>query len=206
VVSLAQPVQVRLGVRRCRCRRESDLEEAELESVGPESFSLLVKRYQSLVFKYVYNIVRDYHLTQDLAQEIFVKVHRKFFSYDSRHPFSTWLLKIAHNHAIDYLRRQKLETVSIEASAESGILADHLRSAYPTPSVQYEKTLQKEGVREAIFSLPVDFRSVIVLRYLDRVKLEEIAWILNVPLGTVKSRINRARQLLQSRLKEKQIK
>lgn len=168
----------------------------------PEAFSHLVRRYENLLFKYVFGIVRDFHLTQDLTQEIFVKVARNFYAYNSRFPFSTWLLKVAHNHAVDFLRKRRVETVSMETPTEGGALFECIPADSPPPSHAYERSQKGDAIRSAIFDLPLDYRSVVVLRYLDGVKLEEIAWILNVPLGTVKSRINRARQMLQARLGE----
>lgn len=192
------------GAGRRRRRRGAETEAPRVETVhgfsDPEAFSHLVQRYENLLFKYVFNIVRDYHLTQDLTQEIFVKVARNFSAYNSRYTFSTWLLKVAHNHAVDFLRKRRVETVSMETPTEGGALAECLPADCPPPSHAYERTQTGDQIKTAIFALPLEYRSVIVLRYLDGVKLEEIAWILNVPLGTVKSRINRARQLLQSRL------
>lgn len=171
--------------------------------VSPEEFTLYVAKYQNLLFKYIFNIVHDYYLTQDLAQEVFAKVYRSLERYDPRYPFSTWLLKIAHNHSIDHLRRRRLDTVSYDAESNGRPVVREGR--LPTAKAadhQVERNHIKDRIEEAIFSLSVEYSTVIVLRYLDGRKLEEIAYIQKIPLGTVKSRINRARQILQARLSD----
>lgn len=168
----------------------------------PDNFARLVDRYQRLLFKYVYNIFRDYHLAQDLSQEIFLKVYASLSTYNIKYPFSTWLLRVAHNYSIDYLRKKKLNLVSLESKVGDTKVADSLAASLPAASRAYELSREREQIKEAIFALDPDYRSVIFLRYIEGVKLEDIAYILNIPLGTVKSRINRARLLLQRRLKD----
>lgn len=168
----------------------------------PDNFSRLVDRYQRLLFKYVYNIFRDYHLAQDLSQEIFLKVYASLSTYNIKYPFSTWLLRVAHNYSIDHLRKKKLNLVSLETKLGDTKVADSLAASLPAASRAYELSREREQIKEAIFALDPDYRSVIFLRYIEGVKLEDIAYILNIPLGTVKSRINRARLLLQRRLKD----
>ncbi|MBI4869316.1 MAG: sigma-70 family RNA polymerase sigma factor [Candidatus Wallbacteria bacterium] len=166
----------------------------------PRNFSLVVEKYQTIVFRYVFNMVHDYHQAEDLTQEIFAKVYRFLPSYNAKYPFSAWLLRIAHNHAVDYTRLRRLQTVPYEAVAnEDSIAEDH--SVFVAPeSVGPDEVSQRKFIQDAIYALPVDNRAVIVLRYLEGVKLEEIAYILGIPLGTVKSRINRARLVLQRAL------
>lgn len=179
-------------------------EGATAREPDPEFFRGLVEQYQGLVFKYVYQIVRDYHLTQDLSQEVFLKVYRRFHTYDARHLLSTWLLKVAHNHAVDHLRKRRVATVSMERGVGEGgqPLVDSLPQAQPDALRLVERRDQRSIIRNTIYSMPPDQRGVLVLRYLEGRKLEEIAYILGLPLGTVKSRINRARQVLQARLRE----
>ena len=168
----------------------------------PDNFARLVDRYQRLLFKYVYNIFRDYHLAQDLSQEIFLKVYASLSTYNIKYPFSTWLLRVAHNYSIDYLRKKKLNLVSLETKLGDTKVADSLAASLPAASHAYEQSREREQIKAAIFALDPDYRSVIFLRYIEGVKLEDIGYILGIPLGTVKSRINRARLLLQRRLKD----
>lgn len=168
----------------------------------PDNFARLVDRYQRLLFKYVFNIFRDYHLAQDLSQEIFLKVYASLSTYNIKYPFSTWLLRVAHNYSIDYLRKKKLNLVSLESKVGDTKVADSLAASLPAASRAFELSRERDQIKEAIFALDPDYRSVIFLRYIEGVKLEDIGYILNIPLGTVKSRINRARLLLQRRLKD----
>jgi len=168
----------------------------------PDHFARLVDCYQGLLFKYVYSVFHDYHLAEDLSQEIFLKVYGSLSHYNAKYPFSTWLLRVAHNYSIDLLRKKKLTIVSMESKVGDSRVSDSLVASLPAASMTYEQTRERELIKEAIFSLDPDYRSVIFLRYIEEVKLEDIAYILGIPLGTVKSRINRARILLQRRLKE----
>jgi RNA polymerase sigma-70 factor (ECF subfamily) len=186
-----------LKKHRSRTRRPSEPVEQRPIFRDPRNFSLVVETYQNVVFRYVYNMVHDYHLAEDLTQEIFAKVYRSLPSYNARYPFSAWLLRIAHNHGIDHLRQRKLQTVSYDSISNDESLTGAARHLQSAASPTSDEHAQRVVIQEAIYSLSVDYRSVIVLRYLDGVKLEEIAYILAIPIGTVKSRINRARQILQ---------
>ncbi len=167
----------------------------------PRNFSLVVQTYQTMVFRYVFNMVHDYHLAEDLTQEIFAKVYRSLPTYNAKYPFSAWLLRIAHNHGIDHIRQRKMQTVSYDSLANDEALAESHRTLQ-SAATYTEDAAQRLVIQEAIYSLSVDYRSVIILRYLGGVKLEEIAYILGIPIGTVKSRINRARQILQQQLRQ----
>lgn len=175
------------------------------ESLGSEFFESLVRQYQGLVYQYVFQMVRDFHLTQDLSQEVFLKVYRNLSRYDSRYLLSTWLLRIAHNHTVDYLRKKRVETVSMEqpAPATGAPLLESLPDQGPFPSEIVARRQRRRWIQETIYSMPLEARGILVLRYLEGKKLEEIAYILDLPLGTVKSRINRARSTLQRRLRNR---
>lgn len=197
---------------RSRARRRTrhllrDAAEVPLGPAGtpdPDFFRQVVEQYQGLVFKYVHQLVRDHHLTQDLSQEVFLKVFRRFETYDPRHTLSTWLLRIAHNHVLDHLKKRKLRTVSIEQpTGATGVpLMEVLPRAQPDALQVVEARDRKERIKRAIDAMPVDQRGVLVLRYLEGRKLQDIAYILGVPIGTVKSRIQRARAGLQQKLRE----
>lgn len=168
----------------------------------PAVFDALVERYQRVVFRYVFHLVRDFHLTQDLSQEVFLKVYRRFHTYDARHLLSTWLLRVAHNHTVDYLRQRRLPTVSMEAAAPGSEVP--LRDALPGKAADAAELVvdraQGEAVERTIEAMPLEHRSVLLLRFAEGRSYEEISFILGVPKGTVKSRINRARAHLQRSL------
>lgn len=190
-----------------RLLREPDQEtlEVRLDCSGfplPEDFEELVGRYQDLVFQYVHQMVRDHHLTEDLSQEIFLKVYRKFSRYDPTYLLSTWILRVAHNHVVDHLRRRRVPTVSMEqpTGQGEGTLADSLPQARPEPAEMVERRDGRRRLQEAIYSMPLEQRSVLVLRFLEGRGLSEIAYISNLAVGTVKSRLARARSELRGRL------
>lgn len=168
----------------------------------PGEFEGLVRRYQGLIFQHVHQMVRDYHLTQDLSQEIFLKVFRRLSSYDPRYVFSTWLLRVAHNHVLDHWKKRRVKTVSIEQPIRAGetTLAESLPQRRPTPGEVVERRDGRRRIRAAIYDLPLEQRGVLILRFLEGRKIDEIAYILDLPPGTVKSRLHRARLELQGRL------
>lgn len=172
---------------------------------APADFEVLIRDYQALVFRYVYQLVQDHHLTEDLSQEVFLKAYRSFDGYDPRYVFSTWLLRVAHSYVIDHLRKSRLTTVSLEQPVgESGLpLGDSLPQAGPEPGEQLAERDMVTRVRKVIDGLPLEVRGVLVLRFIEGRKLEEIGYILDLPVGTVKSRLNRARTTLRERLTEK---
>lgn len=201
-MSLGKLLKVRKNRQRVREKPEEPDPLSGNLIKDPANFALLVTRYQKLLFKYVYSIFRDYHLAQDLSQEIFIKIYGSLEGYNARYPFSTWLLRVAHNYCIDYLRKKKLQLVSLEAKVGDQMVSNSILASLPPASREYERNRERDVIKEAIFALDSDYRSVIFLRYLEGIKLEEISYILGIPLGTVKSRINRARQLLQRKLRE----
>jgi RNA polymerase sigma-70 factor (ECF subfamily) len=172
------------------------------------AFRDLVRRYERPVFSLLYRMVRDRALAEDLAQETFIKVLNGIRSYNPQYKFSSWLFKIAHNAAIDHLRRRELETLSLDGSphATGG-------DARRTPALQLgdrgESPLHHVEARElgaaieqAIARLRPEYRSCIVLRFVEGYSYEEIAEILDVPLGTVKTHIHRARNELRRYLED----
>lgn len=177
-------------------------EDAELVTgalAGSESaFRELVLRYQRPVHGLILRMVRDRALAEDLAQEVFIKAFRALDTFDQRRKFSSWLFKIAHNTAIDQLRRRQVETVPLETPDEEK--AD-LLALLPDPKGESPDTLLKrrslaEAIGTAIGQLRVDYREVVVLRFQEGLAYEEIAEITGLPLGTVKTHLHRARKAL----------
>lgn len=163
----------------------------------------LIRRYQRPVFSLVYRMVRDRELAEDLAQETFIKVLNAIDSYRPEYKFSSWIFKIANNAAIDQLRRRGLNTLSLDGSphAES---ADAIEATTLQISDGAENQLDEVASRElgsqievAINQLRPEYRSCIILRHIDGRPYEEIAEMLDLPLGTVKTYIHRARNELR---------
>ena len=167
-----------------------------------DRFSELVARYEKRVINYVYRITHRYEEAHDLAQEIFVKVFLAIDRYDPKYQFSTWLFRIAQNSAIDALRKKSIAEVPIsrptddEPSGKERDFADGGVSPYRALKV---KQLGK-AIDKAVENLPPDYRELIQLRHFAELSYEEIATMKKLPLGTVKNKLFRARNLLKDAL------
>lgn len=161
-----------------------------------EAFAALVRRHERAVFNLVARIIRDRTAAEDLSQETFVKAYRKLETYDSAYPFANWILRIAHNTAIDYLRRPSLPLSSIDdvgASGDRRPVADQLVSGDPSPESVLARRDVADQLNRAVASLRPEYRRLVILRYQEELGLEAIAEITGLPLGTVKSYLHRAR-------------
>ena len=159
----------------------------------------LVHRFERPVYNLVARMVRDRTLAEDLAQDAFVKAFGRLDSYQpSQGKFSNWLFKIAHNTAIDHLRRSELDTVPLDAGDSEradfhAILSD---PDAPTPLDRAVRTDLASALSAAVGRLRPEYREVIVLRHQEGLAYEEISEIAGLPLGTVKTYIHRARKEL----------
>lgn len=166
------------------------------------AYTELVKRYQPQVQAVCLKMVHNRETALDLTQETFVKAFSALGTFDRAYTFSTWLYKIARNTCIDHFRRSKLETFSLDAPLRTR--DGEIDRDFPSPVHTPEKylLLKEKGrlISEAIDSLPDKYREVIHMRHNQELPYEEIAEMLRVPLGTVKARLFRARELLKKRL------
>ncbi|MCX6551701.1 MAG: sigma-70 family RNA polymerase sigma factor [Acidobacteria bacterium] len=155
---------------------------------------LLVARHSRVVFNLIARMVRDPGVAEELAQDSFVKAFGALRSFDPSYKFSNWLLRIAQNTAIDHLRRVRPETVSIDAEAPGQPIADLLVDERArSPLDRAEQRDLREALETALAGLRPDYRRLVVLRYLEDASYEDIAAMLDLPLGTVKSHLHRAR-------------
>ncbi len=164
-----------------------------------EAFRLLLREYQTPVFHIALRMLRDREDAEDATQDVFIKVHGALHQYDFRYPFRSWIFRIAHNRCIDYIRKRKMTFLSLDAPApgreeETGWELPDPDAVDPLDAAQAAE--EKELIEEAIGKLGPTLRSAITLRHVEGLRYEEIAQILGVPLGTVKVRIFRARQVL----------
>lgn len=163
----------------------------------------LVRRYERPIFSLVYRMVRDRELAEDLAQETFVKALNAIESYRPEFKFSSWIFKIANNAAIDHLRRRELDTLSLDGSPHAetpeAIEATALQIGDRQETALEEVEARELGgeIETAISRLRPEYRSCILLRHVEGRAYEEIAEILALPLGTVKTYIHRARNELR---------
>jgi len=185
-------------------RMLTDQEVVRHAVIGREAaYRELIRRYQRPVFSLVFRMVRDRELAEDLAQETFVKVLNAIDSYRPEYKFSSWIFKIANNAAIDHLRRRELDTLSLDGSPHAET-ADAIEATTLQIGDESESALDEVANRElgsqieaAIGQLRPEYRNCIILRHIDGRPYEEIAEMLDLPLGTVKTYIHRARNELR---------
>lgn len=187
----------------------SSLEDEKLVRIalsGDESgFKGLLLKYEKPLYFHIKKMIREHEQIEDLVQEVFAKVYRNLSSYSTDYAFSTWIYRIATNHSIDYLRKRKLQTLSIDEPYDSE--DGELKIQLPDEDAETDrKIIRKERkliIHEAIDALPEKYRVVIRLRHMEELSYDEIAEELNLPLGTIKAHIFRARELLYKALIDK---
>jgi len=185
-------------------REKTDQEVVALAKQGSEhAFRELVRRYERPVFSLIFRMVRNKELAEDLSQETFIKVLNAVGTYRPEFKFSSWVFKIANNAAIDHLRKRSLDTLSLEGSPHAQT-PEMIEATALQISERGESQLEEVENRElgrtieaAIDELRPEYRSCILLRHVEGRTYEEIADILNLPLGTVKTYIHRARNELR---------
>jgi RNA polymerase sigma-70 factor (ECF subfamily) len=172
------------------------------------AFRELLRRYERPVFSLVFRMVRDRDTAEDLAQESFIKVLNNIDRYRPEFKFSSWLFKIANNVAIDHLRKRTIDTVSLEGSRYATTTAEAESTAIPVASKDQSALEEMESrelgsaIEKAVASLRPEYRSCILLRHVEDRSYEEIAATLDLPLGTVKTYIHRARHELRQALED----
>ena len=167
-----------------------------------DAFGALVLRHQRGLVNYIFRLVGSRDAATDLAQEVFLKVFVSLDSFDPRYRFTTWLYRIASNGAIDHLRRKHLRTCSLsQPSPEDDAPAPPaIAGNDPNPDDMLRLRELEDRLDRAIGQLPPSYRQLILLRHRHHCRYDEIARITRLPLGTVKNRIFRAREILRERL------
>jgi|SRR5262245_7567287 len=168
----------------------------KLQRGETEAFETLIRRHQKTIFNLVYRMLGDYDEAAEISQEAFLSAYRAIGNFRGEANFSTWLYRIALNHATT--RRKSMNTrqqrnLPIENT-------EPVSDPHPGPAETMEKKEIRERVQQALNSLEPDDATVILLRDLQDVPYEEVARVLEIPVGTVKSRLHRARQALKSEL------
>lgn len=168
-----------------------------------DRFESLVERYQTRLVNYLYRMVRNLDEAHDLTQEVFIRVYQALDRYDSQYRFSTWLFRVAQNAAIDVIRKRRIQLVPLTRRPdEAGEATVDLEIPDGVPSV-LEAMQGREAdaaIRTAIDALPWEYRELILLRHYGELAYEEIAEVKAMPLGTVKNKLFRARQMLKQQL------
>lgn len=182
---------------------DSDLVAATLEG-SQSAYGDLVRRYEGPILGLILRMVRNRGEAEEIAQEVFLKAYNRLASYDRQRKFSSWLFKVAHNATIDHLRRRRVATVPLESSEDDerqliGVLAGPQSEDPELLAVRGELA---RALEEAMSELRPEHREVLLLRLRYGRSYEELADIMGLPLGTVKTHLHRARKRLASLLEE----
>ncbi len=164
------------------------------------AFEVLLDRYKARIFSYVLRLVKNRADAEDLTQETFIKAFKGLASYDPSRPLISWLFRIAHNSVVDLSRKQRTTTVSLDADENPPEIEDGSLSL----EAAAEKRSDEELVERLLRALPEIYREVMILRHKEGLEVAEIARIAQVPVGTVKARLFRAREALQELYKRMQ--
>ena len=171
-----------------------------------DAFREIIRRYERPVFSLVFRMVRDRETAEDLSQDAFIRVLNHLDKYRSEFKLSSWLFKIANNVAIDHLRKRQLDTISMHGSPPASTASDieatsiDLESGGENALDEIEAKELGAEIERAIAKLRPEYRSCIMLRHVEGRSYEEIAATLDLPLGTVKTYIHRARHELRESL------
>ncbi|MDD4363536.1 MAG: sigma-70 family RNA polymerase sigma factor [Atribacterota bacterium] len=185
---------------------QDDLKIIELCLLGnTQQFSNIIEKYKGMVYNLAYRMCGNYHDSEDITQETFVKTFQALSHFNPAFRFSTWLYQIALNVTKDRLKKKKLDSVSLDNNfADGRELQNELTSFQNNknnPENYLDSVEKKEMLQQAMLSLPVQYREIIILRHLQDLSYQELATILKVSPDTARVRLFRAREQLKKILK-----
>jgi RNA polymerase sigma-70 factor (ECF subfamily) len=182
---------------------------ARLAKTGDRgAFADLVELYKDKIYHLGYRMLGNRQEAEDVAQETFLRVYRSMDRYDESMKFSTWIYRIGTNLSIDRLRKRKAMyslDADVAADGEGTDWYGMLASEEPTPEGHVLLSETQRRIREAIEALPKKYKSVVVLKYLHDMSLQEIGDVLDMPVTTVKTRVHRGREFLRKKLEQEDI-
>lgn len=182
-------------------KNPKDISDLELiaSAIGgrEDGFEGLVRRYQRPITGYIFRMLGDYEASLDVSQEVFIKVYNSLSRYSSEYKFSTWLYRIAHNAAIDHMRRNSVSPQSLETENADGTYQLQIECPNPTPEQNRERSEWRTEIDNVVKRLPGAYRELILLRHSQDLSYDEIADVTGLPLGTVKNRLFRAREMMR---------
>jgi len=182
-----------------RSLKDLELVKLAVEKRDQNAFAKLMSRYKDSIFFMVLKMVHNRDDAEDITMESFSKAFNNIERYDQKYAFSTWLFKIATNNCIDFIRKKRLETTSIDKTTENDKgdeIGIDVKSDAPNPEEGMMKAQRVFSVRAHLNKLDVKYRQLIELRYYEELSYEEIAEQLELPLGTVKAQLFRAKDML----------
>jgi len=174
----------------------------EIRKGDQNAYAEIVEIYKNKVYQLCYRILGNRHEAEDAAQEAFVRAYINIHQYNLSMKFSSWLYRIATNLCIDRIRKKKPDFyLDAEVTDTDGLtMYSQLAATDASPEETVESLELQETIQAAILKLPEKYRSVIVLKYIEELSLQEIGEILDLPVGTVKTRIHRGREALRKQL------
>ncbi len=175
----------------------------QIKNGDQNAFAEIVELYKDKVFQLCFRMLGNRHEAEDIAQEAFLRAYVNINSYDTKRKFSTWLYRIATNLSIDRIRKKKPDYYldAEVAGAEGLTMYSQVAADVSLPEDEVESLELQETIQKEILKLPDKYRSVIVLKYIDELSLKEISEILDLPVGTVKTRVHRGREALRNQLR-----
>ncbi|MDG1426861.1 MAG: sigma-70 family RNA polymerase sigma factor [Flavobacteriales bacterium] len=179
--------------------RDLKLIRRALENGDTTAYNELLKLYRDPLYFMLYEKVNDKELAKDLTIESLGKAFNKLHLYTPTYTFSTWLFTVARNHCIDYLRKNRLTTISIDKiilNSEGKASSLDLKSSDLNPEQKLEKKQRIAMLRQVVDSLKPNYRTLVKLRYFKEMTYDEIAIKLDIPIGTVKAQLHRSREQL----------
>ena len=189
-----------------KAREDFKLVDKALQTNDEYAYITLMQRYKRPVYFIILKMVRNVDDAEDLTMEAFAKAFENLHRYKKDYTFSTWLFRIATNNAIDFMRKKKLATLSLDTGHKDGegeSTSMNIKDNNLNPHEEVIKSQKIAFVREFVTKLPPKYQRLIKLRFFQERSYEEIASTLNIPLGTVKAQLYRAREFMYNLLKDR---
>ncbi|MBD2715790.1 MULTISPECIES: RNA polymerase sigma factor [Hymenobacter] len=189
-----------------KAKHDFKLIRAAVENSDEKAYAELMQIYKKPVYHVVLKMVRNPDDAEDLTIEAFAKAFRNLHKFNPEFAFSTWLFRIATNNCIDFIRKNKIKTMSIDSAIKidnGDEITIDFRDQNLNPQETTIKNQKIEIMQHVVSRLPDKYQRLVTLRYFDELSYEEIAQELKAPLGTVKAQLHRARELLYDMVKNK---
>jgi len=188
-----------------KAKLDADLVQHAIDG-DQRAYAELMERYRDAIYFMLLKMVNNMSDAEDLTIEAFGKAFKNIRQYTANYAFSTWLFKIASNNAIDFMRKKKLNNISIdETLRDNESMPVNIRSEQPTPEESLISEQKMAMLRNIVSKLKPRYRKLVELRYFYEYTYEEISEEMSLPIGTVKAQLFRARELLQNILKENKL-
>ncbi len=169
-----------------------------------DAFEMIIRRYQSHLFNYIARAVGDHQTSLEFTQDIFIKTYSSLSSYNPQYKFKTWLFKIASNYLIDFWRKKKLSTLSVDQPLfpDENSPSIQLTANDPGVDTQFELSEMRKKIERVLEKIPPELRELFIWRHINGLSYKEMAQIKDIPLGTIKNRVYQAKELIRSYMEE----